>query len=166
VEDKMSETRKDYLDPCDIYKVLPHRYPFLLLDRLTLLPREGATQIEPGMKAAGIKNVSFNEPYFQGHFPGNPIMPGMMILEALAQCACCAGLILEENHGKLGLFTGIEDVKFRRQVVPGDTLLLEIEFLAFRRGMGKAHVKASVEGNVACEGIIKFAMVDPPKECS
>lgn len=156
--------RKEFLDPSDIYKILPHRYPFLMLDRLIQLPREGATQIEPGMKATGIKNVSFNEPYFQGHFPGNPIMPGMMIIEALAQCACCAGLILEDNHGKLGLFTGIEDMKFRRQVFPGDTLLLEIEFLAYRRGMGKAQVKATVEGHVAAEGIIKFALISPQEK--
>ena len=132
----------------------------LMLDKLILLPREGATQIEPGMKVAGIKNITFNEPYFTGHFPGNPIMPGVLIVEALAQCACAGGLILEENKGKLGLFTGIDKMKFRRQVIPGDVLLLEVEFLAFRRGMGKVEVRASVDGAVAAEGIIRFALVE------
>jgi len=144
----------------EILDILPHRFPFLLLDKVTIFHEEGATQIVPGFKAVGIKNVTFNEPYFQGHFPGNPIMPGVMILEALAQCACAAGSSMEENKGKLGLFTGIEKLKFRRQVIPGDVLKLETEFLAFRRGMGKVAVKATVEDEIACEGIIRFAMVD------
>lgn len=152
---------KPWLDAYDILKILPHRYPFLMLDKLTLLPRAGATQIEAGMKVAGVKNVTFNEPFFQGHFPSQPIMPGVMIVEALAQCACCGGLILEENRGKLGLFTGIEEMRFRRQVIPGDILVLEAEFLNFKRGMGKTAVRATVEGNIAAEGIIKFAIVAP-----
>jgi 3-hydroxyacyl-[acyl-carrier-protein] dehydratase len=154
------------LDAKDILKILPHRYPFLMLDRIVRIeyPREGMTQIEPGLKAVGVKNVTFNEPYFQGHFPGSPIMPGVMIVEALAQCACAAGLILEDNRGKLGLFTGIEEMKFRRQVLPGDILLLETEFTAFRRGMGKARVRATVDGVVAAEGSIRFAIVSPEKE--
>lgn len=155
------EQPKTELGALEIQRILPHRYPFLMLDKLTLLPPEGLTQIEPGMKVAGVKNVTFNEPFFQGHFPNQPIMPGVMIVEALAQCACAGGLLLEENKGKLGLFTGIEEMKFRRQVVPGDVLLLEAEFLAFRRGMGKVAVKASVEGSVAAQGIIRFAIVDP-----
>lgn len=156
----MEQSKKE-LSGVEILKLLPHRYPMLLLDKLTLLPREGATQIEPGMKVEGIKNVTFNEPYFQGHFPGNPIMPGALILEALAQCACAAGLLLEENHGKLGLFTGIEGMKFRRQVIPGDVLRLEGEFLAFKRNMGRVAVKASVDGVVAAQGVIRFALVEP-----
>jgi len=144
----------------EILDYLPHRFPFLLLDRITVFHEEGAKQIMPGLRAVGIKNVTFNEPYFQGHFPGNPIMPGVMILEALAQCACAAGMYMEENKNKLGLFTGVEDLKFRRQVIPGDVLKLEIEFLAFRRGMGKVAVKATVEGELACEGIIRFAMIE------
>ncbi|MCX7772378.1 MAG: 3-hydroxyacyl-ACP dehydratase FabZ [Clostridia bacterium] len=157
----METERKETLGPSEILKLLPHRYPFLMLDKLTLLPREGATQIEPGMKVAGIKNVTFNEPFFQGHFPENPIMPGVMIVEALAQCACAGGLMLEENRGKLGLFTGIEEMKFRRQVFPGDILLLEVEFLAYKRDMGKVAVKATVDGAVAAQGIIRFALVAP-----
>lgn len=152
-----------HLDANEIRKILPHRYPFLLLDRIidVHLPREDATQIEPGMKVLGIKNVTFDEPFFQGHFPGNPIMPGVLIVEALAQCACCGGLILKDNHGKFGLFTGIDDMKFRKQVIPGDVLELAVEFTAFRRGMGKALARASVDRAVAAEGTIKFAIISP-----
>jgi len=140
----------------DIQNIIPHRYPFLLVDKIL--------EVEPGKKAIGIKNVSVNEPFFQGHFPGNPIMPGVLIVEALAQTACVAGLMLEENKGKLGVFTGIESLKFRRQVVPGDTLRLEAEFLVFKMGMGKARVIATVDGQMAAEGEIKFAMIDPNKK--
>ena len=154
------EEQKKELNAQEIQKLLPHRYPMLMLDRLILLPDRELTQIVPGMKVAGIKNVTLNEPYFTGHFPGNPIMPGVLIVEALAQCACAGGLMLKENKGKLGLFTGIEKMKFRRQVVPGDVLILEAEFLVFRRGMGKVAVKASVDGAVAAEGIISFALVE------
>lgn len=120
-------------------------------------------EVEPGKKAVAIKNVTVNEPFFQGHFPGNPIMPGVLIVEALAQTACVAGLMLEENKGKLGVFTGIESMKFRKQVVPGDTLKLEAEFVVFKMGMGKVKVLATVDGQVAAEGQIKFAMIDPNK---
>jgi 3-hydroxyacyl-[acyl-carrier-protein] dehydratase len=151
---------KTELSSAEIQKIIPHRYPMLLLDKLTVLPKEGAAGIEPGMKVVGIKNVTVNEPFFQGHFPGKPIMPGVLIVEALAQCACAAGLLFEENRGKLGLFTGIEEMKFRHQVVPGDTLVLEAEFLNFRRNMGKVAVKATVDDAVAAQGIIRFALVD------
>jgi len=154
------EEQKKELNAQEIQRLLPHRYPMLMLDRLILLPDRELTQIVPGMKVAGIKNVTLNEPYFTGHFPGNPIMPGVLIVEALAQCACAGGLMLKENKGKLGLFTGIEKMKFRRQVVPGDVLILEAEFLVFRRGMGKVAVRASVDGAVAAEGIISFALVE------
>lgn len=139
----------------DIQNIIPHRYPFLLIDKIM--------EVEPGKKAVGIKNVTANEPFFQGHFPGYPVMPGVLIVEALAQTACVAGLMLEENKGKLGMFTGIESMKFRRQVVPGDTLKLEAEFVVFKMGMGKAKVIATVDGQMAAEGEIKFAMVDPKK---
>lgn len=154
--------RKQWLDTIDLQRILPHRYPFMMVDRLTKLPPEHLTQIVPGMQVAGIKNVTSNEPYFPGHFPENPIMPGVMIVECMAQVACAAGLMLRDNIGKLGLFTGIEEMKFRRQVVPGDTLLVEAEFLAFRRSMGKVIAKATVDGVVAAEGILRFALVDPP----
>jgi len=140
----------------DVQNIIPHRYPFLLVDKVL--------EVEPGKKAVAIKNVTANEPFFQGHFPGNPIMPGVLIVEALAQTACVAGLTVEENKGKLGVFTGIESMKFRKMVVPGDTLRLEAEFIAFKMGMGKVKVKATVDGQVAAEGEIKFALVDPNKK--
>ncbi|HEX3030051.1 MAG TPA: 3-hydroxyacyl-ACP dehydratase FabZ [Clostridia bacterium] len=143
------------LSSIEIQKILPHRYPFLLIDRII--------EVEPGKRAVGIKNVTSNEPFFVGHFLGNPIMPGVLIVEALAQTACVAGLLMEENKGKLGLFTGMDGIKIRRQVVPGDTLKLEVEFLVFKMGMGKAKIKASVEDQVAVEGEIKFAMVEQKK---
>lgn len=140
----------------DIQKIIPHRYPFLLVDKIL--------EVEPGKRAVGIKNVTANEPFFQGHFPQNPIMPGVLIVEALAQTACVAGLITEENKGKLGVFTGFEKIKFRKQVVPGDTLKLEAEYIVFKMGMGKVKVVATVDDQVACEGEIRFAMIDPTKE--
>ncbi len=143
------------LDLKQIKEIIPHRYPFLLIDRVL------EVELEPVARAVAIKNVTANEPFFQGHFPDYPIMPGVLVIEALAQTACVAGLMMEENKGKLPLFTGIEELKIRRQVVPGDTLKLEAEFTAFRRGIGKVNVRASVEGQMAVEGIIKFAVRDP-----
>ncbi len=139
------------LNSSEIQKIIPHRYPFLLID--TIL------EFEPGKKAIGVKNVTANEWFFQGHFPENPIMPGVLIVEALAQVACVAGLSLEIYKGKVGIFTGIESMKFRRQVVPGDTLILESEFIAFRHKMGKVKVLAKVNDQVVAEGDIRFAIV-------
>jgi 3-hydroxyacyl-[acyl-carrier-protein] dehydratase len=144
------------LTSVDIQNIIPHRYPFLLVDRIL--------EVEPGKRAVGIKNVSVNEQFFQGHFPGNPIMPGVLIVEALAQTVCIAGLLLEENKGKLGMFTGFESIKFRRPVVPGDVLKLEGEILLMKMGMGKAKVLATVDGDVAVEGEIRFALVDQNKK--
>jgi 3-hydroxyacyl-[acyl-carrier-protein] dehydratase len=140
------------LSSSEIQKIIPHRYPFLLIDKVL--------EVEPGKRAVAIKNVTANEPFFVGHFPGNPIMPGVLIMEALAQTACVAGLMDEQNKGKLGVFTGADKFKWRRQVVPGDTLRLEAEYLALKMGMGKVKVTATVDGEVAAEGEIKFAMVD------
>ncbi len=142
------------LDINEIKRIIPHRYPFLLIDKIL--------EVEPIKYAIGIKNVTSNEPFFQGHFPVKPIMPGVLIVEALAQTATVAGLLYEENKGKLGLFTGIEEMKFRRQVIPGDVLRLEAYFDFFKKGIGKVSVKATVDGQMAAEGIIKFAMVDTP----
>ena len=136
----------------EIQKILPHRYPFLLVDKIT--------EFEEGKRMKGIKNVTANEPQFTGHFPGNPIMPGVLITEALAQVGAVMLLSMPENKGKLGVFTGINNFKFRRQVVPGDTLVLEAELLTYRHGMGKAQVKATVEGQMAAGGEISFAVVD------
>jgi len=136
----------------DIRKLLPHRYPFLLVDKVL--------EVEPGKRCVAIKNVTANEPFFQGHFPQRPIMPGVLIAEALAQTAGIAISMLEEKGNKLGLFTGIDSMKFREQVVPGDTLRLEAEILVYKRGLAKVKVKATVEDKTAAEGEISFFMVD------
>ena len=136
----------------DIQKILPHRYPFLLVDKIT--------DMEEGKWIKGIKNVTVNEPFFQGHFPGNPIMPGVLICEALAQVGAVLLLGMEENKGKLGVFTGINNFKFRKQVVPGDTLELTAELVTYRHGMGKANVEAMVDGKTAAKGEISFAVIE------
>ena len=134
----------------EIREILPHRYPFLLVDKII--------ELEPGKRAVGIKNVSANEPFFQGHFPEYPIMPGVLIVEALAQTAGIAVAVLEDNKGKLGVFAGIDSMKFKNQVLPGDVLVLEAEILVSKLGLTKAKVKATVDGKVAAEGEIKFVL--------
>ena len=146
------------LDDFDIRKIMetiPHRYPFLLVDRII--------ELEPGQRAVGIKNVSANEWFFEGHFPGNPIMPGVLQIEALAQVGAVAALTSEQHAGKLGLFAGIDKVRFRRQVIPGDQLRLEVEMTRQRGPVGKAKATASVNGEVAAEGELTFALVDKPE---
>lgn len=138
------------LDIMEIRKIIPHRYPFLLVDRVL--------ELEAGVRIKAMKNVSANEPFFQGHFPDYPLMPGVLIVEALAQTAGIAVAVQEDNKGKLGVFAGIEEIKFKKQVVPGDTLILEAEILMMKLGVCKAKVKASVDGKTAAEGIIKFAL--------
>lgn len=140
------------LDNIEIQNIIPHRYPFLLVDKII--------ELEEGKRAVGLKNVSINEPFFQGHFPGYPVIPGVLIIEALAQVGAIAMLSLEENKGKIGLFAGIDDVRFRRQVVPGDTLKLVCEMTALKRGIGKAHAAAYVGDEVAAEGDLMFALAD------
>ncbi len=140
------------LNNIDIQKILPHRYPFLLVDKIT--------ELEEGKRIKGIKNVTINEPFFQGHFPGKPLMPGVLICEALAQVGAVMLLGMEENKGKLGVFTGINNFKFRRQVEPGDTLELNAELLMYRHGMGKANVEAKVDGQTAAKGEISFAVIE------
>ena len=139
------------LDNKQIQQIIPHRYPFLLVDKVLELTEE---------KVVGIKNVTVNEPFFQGHFPSNPIMPGVLIVEALAQVGAVLALSMEENKGKLAVFTGMNNFKFRRQIKPGDTLTLEAQLGAFRHGMGKASVKATVDGDLAASGEISFAIVE------
>lgn len=139
------------MENIDIQKILPHRYPFLLVDRIV--------EIEEGKRAIGIKNVTINEPFFQGHFPNNPIMPGVLIVEAMAQVGAVAILSLEEYKGRLAVFTGIERMKFRKQVVPGDTLTMEAELTALKMGIGKAKVCAKVNDKIAAEGELMFAIL-------
>jgi len=143
------------LSNIEIQNIIPHRYPFLLVDKVI--------ELDPGKSVTAIKNVTANEPFFQGHFPGYPLMPGVLIVEALAQAAGIAVAVNEENKGKLGVFSGIENMKFKKQVVPGDTLVLKAEITAFRHGLAKAKVSASVDGQVAAEGEIKFMLVDVQK---
>lgn len=140
------------LNVTQIQEILPHRYPFLLVDKIV--------EMEEGKSIKGIKNVTANEEFFNGHFPGKPIMPGVLITEALAQVGAVLLLSMDENRGKIGVFTGISNFKFRRQVIPGDVLELNAELLQYRHGMGKAAVKALVDGQVAAMGEISFAVID------
>ena len=140
------------LDIKQIQRILPHRYPFLLVDSIL--------ELQEGVKAVGVKNVTINEPFFQGHFPGNPIMPGVLIVEAMAQVGAVAILSKEEYKNKLAVFAGIDNMRRRRQVVPGDRLRMEVELVAMKRGIGKAKAKASVNGEVAASGELMFGLVD------
>lgn len=138
------------LDAREIQEIIPHRFPFLLVDRIV--------ELEEGKRAVGIKNVSANEPFFQGHFPGYPVMPGVLIMEALAQVGAVLILKQEEYRGRIALFAGMEEVKFRRQVVPGDQLRLEAELIKMRMSIGFAVGKAYVGEELVAEGKIKFAI--------
>lgn len=140
------------LNNTQIQSIIPHRYPFLLVDKII--------ELEEGKKAVGIKNVTINEPFFQGHFPNNPLMPGVLIVEAMAQVGAVAVMTLEENKDKLAVFTGIDKIRFRKQVRPGDTLKMEVELIAMRRGIGKAEAVAYVDGEVACKGTLMFGIID------
>lgn len=140
------------LENKDIQKIIPHRYPFLLVDRLI--------EIEEGKRALGIKNVTANEPFFQGHFPGNPIMPGVLMVEALAQVGAVCILSQEEYKGKLAVFAGVDKLRFKKQVTPGDQLRMEVELISMKKGIGKAKAVATVEDQVAVKGEIMFAIVE------
>lgn len=135
----------------EIREILPHRYPFLLVDRIT--------DMEPGVSARGIKCVSANEMQFVGHFPGKSIMPGVLIMEALAQTGAIAILSQPENKGKLVVFGGIKDCRFKRPVVPGDVLELSCQITGQRGNVGLGKAVATVEGDVAACGSISFAIV-------
>jgi 3-hydroxyacyl-[acyl-carrier-protein] dehydratase len=137
----------------EIQKLLPHRYPFALVDKIT--------DFVPGEKAIGLKNVTFNEPFFQGHFPGHPLMPGVMIIEAMAQVGGIVLTQLPEYNGGLFVFRGIDGVKFRQQVVPGDQLIMTVELQAFkRRRFAKMHGRAEVDGQLVASGDLTFALVE------
>ncbi len=135
----------------EIQKLLPHRYPFALVDRII--------DYVPGKSAVGIKNVSFNEPHFQGHFPGHPIMPGVLIVEAMAQVGGVVMTQVPEYEGGLFLFAGIDKVRFRRQVVPGDQLVITVELLWVKqRRFAKIRSTAEVDGQIAAEGELMFSL--------
>ncbi|MCA1588649.1 MAG: 3-hydroxyacyl-ACP dehydratase FabZ [Chloroflexi bacterium] len=136
------------LEAADIMRILPHRYPFLLVDRVV--------ELEPGRRVVGIKQVTANEPQFTGHFPGRPIMPGVLMVEALAQTAGVAILVLDEYRGKMGLFAGIDECRFRRMVVPGDTLRMEVTVEKLRGMFGRVRAVATVDGEVAVEATLSI----------
>ncbi|MBC8473724.1 MAG: 3-hydroxyacyl-ACP dehydratase FabZ, partial [Candidatus Omnitrophica bacterium] len=146
------ETGGGALDASDIQKILPHRYPFLLVDKIV--------ELVPDKKAVGIKNVTMNEEFFTGHFPGRPVMPGVLIIEALAQVAGVLMLNKRENVGKLAYFMSLDNAKFRKAVVPGDQLRLEVEIVKLRSKIGQVHTKALVNGQVVSEADLMFAIVD------
>jgi 3-hydroxyacyl-[acyl-carrier-protein] dehydratase len=138
------------MDIKQISAVLPHRYPFLLVDRIL--------ELEPGVRAVGLKNVTANEDFFNGHFPGNPIMPGVLIIEAMAQVGGVLLLATTGNEGKLAMFAGIDKMRFRRMVIPGDTLVTEVTLLKAKGDIGKVAVVGRVEGQIVAEGEYLFAL--------
>ncbi len=145
------EGNRGALDILGILKIAPHRYPFLMVDRVLW---------HTETRAEGYKNITFNEPCFMGHFPGRPVFPGVLQIEALAQIGGLLILSRPENMGKLAFFTSVDEVKFRRQVVPGDKLTLEAELVREKRGLCVVKAKASVDGQMSCEGTVSFMVVE------
>lgn len=139
------------LDIKEIMKIIPQREPFLMIDKV-----EG---LNPGESCTAYKNVCINEPHFRGHFPGNPIMPGVLIVEALAQTGAVAILSLPENKGKNALFGGIDKLRFKKQVLPGDVLKLEVKIIKRKGPIGVGEATATVDGKVAAKGELTFAIV-------
>ncbi len=138
-----------------IQDFLPHRYPFLLIDRII--------EMEPRQRIVGIKNVTINEPYFQGHFPGNPVMPGVLILEAMGQAAAVLFLNEGDLDGRFVYFAGADKVRFRRPVVPGDQLRCEVEVLRVRSKSCKVFARATVDGELAAEATLFSVLVEAPE---
>lgn len=142
------------LDAVEIQRIIPHRYPFLLVDRIV--------ELQPGSHATGIKNVTLGDGFFQGHFPDYPVMPGVLIVEAIAQVGAVAILTTEEFRGKMVFFAGIDNVRFKRQVKPGDTLELSVEMGQIRRSVGTGSGTATVNGELACKADLMFAVAPTP----
>ncbi len=138
----------------EIERIIPHRYPMLLVDRIV--------EIEDGVRGTGVKNVTANEWFFEGHFPGNRVMPGVLIVEALAQVAAVTLLRDVDQAGKIPMFGGIEKMRFRRPVTPGDQLRLSFTLERMRGPVGRGAVEASVDGKVVADGVISFALVEAP----
>jgi 3-hydroxyacyl-[acyl-carrier-protein] dehydratase len=142
------------LNSQEIQAIIPHRYPFLLVDRIV--------EIEEGVRAVGVKAVTANEPYFQGHFPGYPVMPGVLVLEALAQVGAVAILNAPQNRGRIAFFAGVDGFRWRKQVTPGDVLRLEVQLTRVRGPIGKGTARATVEGELVAEGEVMFALGPSP----
>jgi 3-hydroxyacyl-[acyl-carrier-protein] dehydratase len=136
----------------EIRTLIPHRYPFLLVDRIE--------ELEPGVRAVGTKNVTQNEPFFEGHFPEYPVMPGVLIVEAMAQVGAVGVMAVEEYREKLALFAGIDKVRFRRQVVPGDVLTMEVEIERLKGRVGRGKGSAKVGAERVCEADLMFAFAE------
>ncbi len=138
------------LNSNQIQEIIPHRYPFLLVDKIT--------ELQPGVKAKGIKCVTANEMHFVGHFPQHHVMPGVLIIEAMAQVGAVCILSVEENKGKLAFFGGIKEARFKQQVVPGDVLEMEVEMVRVRGPVGIGSAVATVNGKIACKAELTFAL--------
>jgi beta-hydroxyacyl-ACP dehydratase FabZ len=135
----------------ELLNILPHRYPFLLLDKVL--------EVEPGQRVVGVKNVTVNEQFFVGHFPGAPIMPGVLIIEFMAQAGGVMLLTLDEHRGKLAYLAGVEKSRFRKPVLPGDTLIAEVTMVRSRGNVGWVKAEAKVDGRVVCEAEMSFALM-------
>ena len=140
------------IDITEIKKMLPHRYPFLLVDRVL--------EIVPKQKIIALKNVTSNEEFFNGHFPARPVMPGVLIIESMAQTAGLLMLSQEEHQGKIPYFTGIDNARFRKTIVPGDQIIMEVEVIRLKGSVGKVHAVARVDGQIATEADLMFVVSD------
>jgi beta-hydroxyacyl-ACP dehydratase FabZ len=141
------------IDAKTLQTILPHRYPFLLVDRVL--------ELDEGQRVVALKNVTINEPFFVGHFPGHPVMPGVLIIEMMAQAGGVMLLVTPEHRGKLAYLAGIEKARFRKPVMPGDTLIAEASLIKYRSGMGWVKAVAKVGEKVVCEAELSFALVAP-----
>lgn len=148
----MGDRAPDLMEIKEIMRHIPHRYPFILVDRIL--------EWEPGRRIVGLKNVSANEPYFLGHFPGHPVMPGVLILEAMAQVGGVLASLLPGAERKLAYFAAIDRVRFRRPVTPGDQLITEVIVTRLRDRVGKMQVTARVDGEIVADGVFTYSMVD------
>lgn len=140
------------IDINDIKKILPHRYPFLLVDRVL--------ELVPNQRVVALKNVTVNESFFNGHFPGKPVMPGVLIIESMAQAAGLVMLSQEEHKGKVPYFTGIDNARFRRPIVPGDQIIIEVDVLKVRGSVGRVKAVAKIDNQIATEAELMFVLGD------